>query len=288
MSWFERAAIVYAVLLIIVAALYFVHSALSKVCHEAQSLPIFHNLVRTTRNSQLSNFGKPLDILLILKPKIKNNKFIDKLRINNNISSNTENIANHFNDYFCSIGINLANKIPSVPNLNHKHYMSQPNIHSLFTNPVNDHEIIKIINSLKNGKSVGDEDIPVKLLKSCKYLLSKPICILANLSLETGIFPDKLKIARVVPLYKKEDPLLCDNYRPISILGTISKILEKVMLNRINSFLEKYNILYKLQFGFRKKHSTKIALIDLLEKINLALDSGQNVLGIYIDLKKSV
>ena len=108
-------------------------------------------------------------------------------------------------------------------------------------------------------------------MKSCKHLLSKPISILVNLSLETGTFPDKLKIARVVPLYKKEDPLLCDNYHPISILGTISKILEKVMLSRINSFLEKYNILYKLQFGFRKKYSTKIALIDLMEKNKLGL-----------------
>ena len=111
--------------------------------------------------------------------------------------------------------------------------------------------------------------------------------MLVNLSFQTGTFPDKLKLARVTPLYKKEDPLLSENYRPISILSTISKIIEKVMFKRVNNFCERFKILYQLQFGFRKKYSTKIALIYLLEKINMALDSGKNVLGIYIDLKKA-
>ena len=112
----------------------------------------------------------------------------------------------------------------------------------------------------------------------------KPITFIVNLSLSTGIFPDELKIAKVVPLFKKNNPLLTENYRPTSILKTLSKIIEKVLFKRIYCFLEKYEILYQFQFGFKEGYSIKLALADLLEKIHIALDNGDNVLGIYIDL----
>ena len=96
---------------------------LSKVCQEAQ-VNYFHNLVDNSKQS-IKQLWKTFGPIINPKTSKKNSKIIDKLRINNNISSNTENIANHFNDYFCNIGLNLADKIPAIPNINHKQYMTQ-------------------------------------------------------------------------------------------------------------------------------------------------------------------
>ena len=109
-----------------------------------------------------------------------------------------------------------------------------------------------------------------------------------NLSFATGNYIENLKIARVIPIYKeKGSELLCSNYRPISLLSNINKIIEKLMHERLYSFLTKHNIIYDLQFGFRKKHSTTHALMKLTEDIRQALDSGKFSCGIFIDLQKA-
>ena len=99
--------------------------------------------------------------------------------------------------------------------------------------------------------------------------------------------PEILKIAKVIPIHKGEKTNIPGNYRPISLLSIFEKLIEKIMCNRLKSFLNKNNILYKYQFGFRENHSTSHALIDLIEYINKCLDEGKYVFGIYIDLKKA-
>lgn len=113
-----------------------------------------------------------------------------------------------------------------------------------------------------------------------------PLTIL-NLSLTQGFFPDEMKLARIVPLYKAGDPMLRKNYRPVSVLPLLSKILEKLMYNRIYSFIKKYEILYENQFGFRENHSTCMAIITLLDKILSALDNGNLVIGVFLDFQKA-
>jgi len=108
-----------------------------------------------------------------------------------------------------------------------------------------------------------------------------------NLSLNEGIVPDELKIAKVVPIYKKGDKSEAINYRPISLLSVFDKLLERLMYNRLYSFLTKHNILYKYQFGFRKKYSTVLALIEVMDIIYSKLDEHHFVLGIYLDLSKA-
>ena len=108
-----------------------------------------------------------------------------------------------------------------------------------------------------------------------------------NLSLQNGSFPDILKLAKVIPIFKKEDKMLTKNYRPISILSYHSKILEKIMQNRLIKFLTKYHILYNYQFGFRQGYSTNLALVEIMEKIHFDLDDGNFVFGIYLDLSKA-
>ena len=98
-----------------------------------------------------------------------------------------------------------------------------------------------------------------------------------NKSLETGIVPDKLKIAKVIPLYKNDNPELFKNYRPISILPCFSKLIERIMYNRLYSFLTNHNIISDKQYGFRKKYATYMALIDLVDKISCNFDE-KNIL----------
>ena len=101
------------------------------------------------------------------------------------------------------------------------------------------------------------------------------------------IFPELLKLAKVIPTFKKGNELLCENYRPISLLSVFSKIFEKVIYTRMYDYLMKNNLIYKRQFGFRNNHSTNHALISLSENIKSNLDSGQFSAGIFIDLQKA-
>lgn len=102
-----------------------------------------------------------------------------------------------------------------------------------------------------------------------------------------GIFPDKLKLAKVVPIYKSDNKHFLENYRPISILSVFSKIFEKLMYNHLLEFLDEHNIIFNKQFGFRPKYSTRHALITIVEKINKALDENKSVIGLYLDFRKA-
>ena len=112
--------------------------------------------------------------------------------------------------------------------------------------------------------------------------ISDPLAAIFNKSIASGIFPHKLKLAKVVPVYKSEDKMLVSNYRPISVLPVFfSKILEKLMYSRLETFINKHNILSENQFGFREKHSTNMALLDIIDNITQTLDSKAYSLGIF-------
>ena len=126
-----------------------------------------------------------------------------------------------------------------------------------------------------------------RILKEFAKLFSVPISQVFNKSLELGVFPQKMKIAKIIPFFKKEDKLDCNNYRPISLLPNISKIFEKLMHNRLSKFLEESKCLFSKQFGFRSKHSTTHALIDLTENIRKALDDKEFACGVFLDFQKA-
>ena len=107
------------------------------------------------------------------------------------------------------------------------------------------------------------------------------------MSITNGIVPDKLKIAKVIPIFKKGDKNEISNYRPISLLSIFNKLLEKVVYKRLYNFLIKNNILYKYQFGFRKNHSTSMALLEVIDNCYKNIDVNKKVLGIYFDLQKA-
>ena len=118
-------------------------------------------------------------------------------------------------------------------------------------------------------------------------LISRPLTHVINLSLSKGFVPNEMKIARVFSLYKADNRLVVSNYRPILILPAFSKILEKVFHKRLLNYLDKYDILCNNQYGFRKGHSTSLALVDLYDKISEAIDKKEVAVGVFLDLSKA-
>ena len=141
--------------------------------------------------------------------------------------------------------------------------------------------------ALKINKSAGYDNISFNIVKKCFGVLHKPLLHIFNCSIQTGIFPDKLKIAGVTPFFKGGDNRELGNYRPISVLPCFSKILEKIMYNRLYKYLKENNILYKKQFGFQKNHSTEHAIMQLADQINNSFENNQYTLGVFIDLSKA-
>ncbi len=127
---------------------------------------------------------------------------------------------------------------------------------------------------------------PYFIKKIMTYIVT-PIQHILNLSFSTGVVPEQLKMAKVVPVYKSGDKMSCDNYRPISLLNTFSKIMEKIVANRIITFLNDNNLISKWQFGFRKKHSTIHPMIHFLNHVSEALNKKKYTIGIFCDLKKA-
>ena len=204
--------------------------------------------------------------------------------INDSKVSNPSVIANEFNDYFVNVGPNLASRISTVVEDNTIH--PPVNSHTMYLSDITQTELINVINDLKNS-GAGSDCIKPAGLKLIANSISLPLVHLFNLSFQQCIVPDQLKIARVVPIFKKGNSQLIENYRPISILSSLSKVLERLVYNRIIAFLENHNILSTCQYGFRKKYSTYMPLIHLLDKIHTALDNGDCVLGLFLDLSKA-
>ena len=156
-------------------------------------------------------------------------------------------------------------------------YMKISICHSLCMVETDSNEIIYIIMTLKNS-CPGYDNMKARIVKSSYSLFIEPLTHVLNLSLRQGVFPLELKIANVIPLYKSGDAMSLNNYRPVSILPFFSKILEKLVYNRLLSFINKHSILYKFQFGFRKGYNTNMALISLVDKIITATNEGDFVL----------
>ena len=196
-----------------------------------------------------------------------------------------ENIANGFNEYFVNVGTTLSNSVPST-NQDHTDYMPPPNANSMFLYPTDNNEVISIINSLKR-KSPGYDGVTTEIVQLSHVNYINALTHIINQSLSQGVFPQELKIAKVIPIYKDGDVTLMSNYRPISVLSVFSKIFERIMYKRLMEFVKSCNLLYKYQFGFREQHGTDLALITLIDKISKALDEGDYVLGVFLDLSKA-
>ena len=196
----------------------------------------------------------------------------DEFVINNKITSDGKEIASGLNNNFINIGRSLAQQITSTIN---PLSCINTNINSIYIPDILKNEIITVVYSLKNV-SPGYDAMPASILKQCLCTYIDPLTYLINLSFNQGIFPDELKIAKVLPIYKSDDKHLIHNYRPISVLPFFSKFVEKFIFNHLENCIAPNNILlYDNQFGFRKNHSTTHAIITLVEKVSKAFDTGK-------------
>ena len=149
---------------------------------------------------------------------------------------------------------------------------------------------MSIINKLKNKNSSGNDEVSNKLLKAIGNELSKPLTIIINQCLLTGIFPDLLKIAKVKPLFQRGDTALLNNYRPISLLPTISKVFERVVYSQLYAYFNDNNLMSEQQYGFRAQHSTELASVKLVDHIIKQMDNRYETktpVAIFCDLSKA-
>ena len=158
---------------------------------------------------------------------------------------------------------------------------------SFYIDPTTSEEIIDILHECKNKQSSGWDDIPMSIIKTVGSHIAVPLAHICNLSFSSGIFPKQMKLAKVTPIYKNDARDEFSNYRPISLLPNFSKILEKLMSNRLINFLNRHRLLYDQQYGFRQNLSTDFALLELSDKIAEAIDRKKFMIGIFVDLSKA-
>ena len=214
------------------------------------------------------------------------NKKIESILHNNVKYSSDSDIAEIFNNFFVNIARDIENSLPTTTNSPYS-YLNRDNFPEIDIVPVTFDEISSIISSLKNKKT-DNAHISVCIFKSFRHHFIPTLCKIINMSLDQGIFPDSLKHATVIPIYKKGCPQNVSHYRPISLLPFMSKIFEKCMLNRLNFHASSCNIFTTSQFGFRKGRSTQDAILALTENIYHAFNrtDGSFCLNVFIDFKK--
>ena len=197
-------------------------------------------------------------------------------------------VCEAFNSHYVNVAANILEERKSFEgDGNFKRFLPPSIANSFSFDPVDGEEVCNIISQFKLNKGSGPYSIPSQVLFHMRYELAKPIFWIANICLMTGIHPDKLKLQKIIPIYKKGSKLSTANYRPISLLSNINKIIEKLVFSRVLSFLDRNNIIYKKQFGFRPKHSTNHALINIVDTISNAIDTGKMAAGVFVDFQKA-
>ena len=212
-------------------------------------------------------------------------EFPHKLEINEESFTNPVEIVNKLNLHFSNIGKQTCLNSKSSQNS----FCTSPiNYHNSFAwFEVHEKEISDIIKNLSSNKANGADNISVKILKLINCHIAPIISKLINLAFQEGRYPSCLKLAKVLPIFKSGLKTIPGNYRPISLLSNINKIIEKAIYSRLYNFFTKFNILNSSQFGFREGHSTTLALSEFVESTLSSFDKGNAVCAVLLDLSKA-
>ena len=221
--------------------------------------------------------------------KIQKSNNINQLNIDGCEITDNKDIANEFNNFFVNIATKLSAPIPES-DFNHikDHVDNKVPKHTYFQIPlITEDKTRKYLNSLDISKATGLDQLGPRLLKMSTNIITSDVTRIINLSINNGIFPDTWKHAKVSPLFKSGSPADINNYRPISILPTLSKIIEKHVHESFLLYLNNYKLLCETQSGFRKHHSCETALVHMIDKWLGALNEGKYVGCVMLDFLKS-
>ena len=232
-----------------------------------------------------NNIKSTWNLINGLIAKKKSNEVISSIIVDDIEITNQRTIAESFNNFFTNVATELNSHIPEsnedpIDNLSFNHSTT------LFLSPVTESEIVSLVGMLKNSR-YGLYNVPTKIFKMAVEFFAAPLCRIVNDSFTFGIFPDILKRAVVIPIHKSGSVSDMNNYRPISTLPLISKVLEKCMVSRLTGFVEKFNLLSRYQFGFQRCRSTTDAVLNFVERVYDELNAKRHILGVSIDLKKA-
>ena len=214
------------------------------------------------------------------------NSLPEKLVVNGAELHDSQDIANHLNKHFVEKGPNLASKLPNANSSIFK-TMGARNPFSMTLDNTNDLEVVNIGKDFDINKSTGVDKIPAILIKWAIHVIAHILAKFFNIFMSLGIYPDALKVAKVTPLHKKGDKTVDDNFRSISVLTQINKIFEKVIHERLVTFVDKHSILPNNQFGFRKGHSASHGVTHLNEQVTKNLESKKISAVLFMDLKSA-
>ena len=215
------------------------------------------------------------------------------LKIDDEICFDKLKIAEKFNTFYTTVASKLVEKLPPCiisfgASFVHNFYSSKGvKLDSYSFSIVSEEKCFKYINSLSPNKATGLDGIPSRFIRDSAPMIAHPLSHIINLSIIQGAVPDDLKSARVVPLFKKNDKTEVGNYRPVSILCVLSKVLEKVIFDQAQEYLTDNKLLYEFQSGFRQRFSTDTCLMHLSDYIRLQMDKGHLVGMVLLDLQKA-
>lgn len=245
----------------------------------------YHDLIQENRY----NSKKLWNILHKLTGKIVNKKNIsDEILVNGVRENNKYIISNAFAKHYSTVGKILADRIEAKGNIKDPMQNLFNRIqHNCFLFPTTQQEIEKLVKNLKIKNSHGYDNISNRMLKKIYPSIIEALVIIFNKSMQTGEFPNNMKLAIVKPLYKGKSKFEIVNYRPVCLLSVISKILEKIINFRVTKFLKKHNILYEGQYGFRQGRSTTDAILDFTGNILDNLNLGHYTISLFLDMSKA-
>ena len=245
------------------------------------------------------NKSNPKKLWSHLKNLGYSNKTTDKtnivLNINNELCHDSKKVADFINSFFTNVASKLVSELPRVDELYgigssmfRKFYQKKGVTPSSFRlKEISLDFVRKELKELNENKSTGLDGISPRFLKDGADILCKPIAHIVNLSLSNCIVPTAFKEARITPLYKKNSKLEVGNYRPVSVLSTVSKILERAVYNQLEDYLQNSKLLYKFQSGFRKYFSTSTCLTYLTDYIKYEIAAGKYVGMVALDVQKA-
>ena len=201
----------------------------------------------------------------------------------------SKEVSNKLNEFFSSIGANMANALQhpfSNSTLTSTSFIKSSK-NSFFLEPITVEEVFRELKNLDLSKSTKSDSPPVKYIKLAAPIIAPTLTNLYNKCIKTSTFPNILKVSEIIPLFKQGNKYSCNNYKPISLISTFSKIFEKCLYKQLYSYFDKFNILYKLQFGFRENYSTELAVAEVCNDIIENIENNKINCSIFLDLKKA-